>query len=157
MKFSAQEEFGLRCLVAIAGAESSTSLTIPEISRREGLSQPHVAKLLAVLRRGGFVVSTRGQAGGYTLSRAASEICVGDVLHVLGGRLVADDFCERHSGLHSECSHLMHCSLLGLWTRVQRAVDDVVMSVMLADLLADASAHRIRLSDSPRRTQGVVP
>ena len=65
-------------------AKASESMTIPEISRLEGLSATHVAKLLMILRKGGFIKSTRGQAGGYTLSRPAEQIYVSDVLLELG-------------------------------------------------------------------------
>ena len=76
MKISAQEEYGVRCLLQIGGRGLGASLTIPEISRAEGISSHYVAKLLRVLRRGGLVKSVRGQAGGYTLSRPLSEITV---------------------------------------------------------------------------------
>ena len=67
MKLSAQEEYGLRCLLRLAREGESSSLTIPEISLSEGISNHYVAKLMRILRRGGFVRSARGQAGGYTL------------------------------------------------------------------------------------------
>jgi Rrf2 family protein len=78
MKLSSQEEYGLRCLLQVA--RSGESLTIAELSRLEGISSPNVAKILRVLRRGGFLKATRGQAGGYTLARPADQIAVGDVL-----------------------------------------------------------------------------
>ena len=81
MKFSAQEEYGLRCLLQIA--RSQESMTIPEIAKIEGLSQTHVAKLLMILRKEGFITSTRGQAGGYALAKSPSEINVGQVLESL--------------------------------------------------------------------------
>ena len=70
MKLSAQEEYGLRCLLYMARSGETKSHSIPEISRAEGLSVPNVAKLMRILRLGGLVASVRGQAGGYTLSRA---------------------------------------------------------------------------------------
>jgi len=55
MKFSAQEEYGLRCLLRIAGSKSPNGLTIPEISTVEGLTQANTAKILRILRpRPGF-------------------------------------------------------------------------------------------------------
>lgn len=137
MKLSAQEEYGLRCVLAIAG--SPHGMTIPEISDREGLSQPNTAKLLAILRRSGLVVANRGQAGGYTLGRPAAEIKVGEVLEVLGGKLLDDDFCDRHTGGRTlACSHLTGCAIHGLWSRLQFAIDKVVYSVSLQDLIAEA-------------------
>lgn len=132
MKFSAQEEYGLRCLIAIAQKDGTT---IPEISKREGLTEPHVAKLLTTLRKGGLVTSTRGQVGGFALSEAAEKISLSRVMDVLGGRLYDDTFCERHSGKGAVCNHAGGCSLKSLWSRVQDAVDDVLLNVTLADVL----------------------
>ena len=87
MKFSAQEEYGLRCLLQIARLGPEGSLTIPEIARHEGMSPTHVAKLLMILRRDGFLASTRGQQGGYALALPPEKTYVGDVLASLGGRL----------------------------------------------------------------------
>ena len=134
MKFSAQEEYGLRCLLQIARVAPRGSLSIPEISRLEGLTAPHVAKLLMILRRGEFVQSTRGQAGGYTLARPAVEIAVGDVLAALGGRLYDEEFCNRHSGQAEVCAHDLDCSIRSLWQVVQESVDRVLGEMTLEDL-----------------------
>lgn len=133
MKLSAQEEYGLRCLVTIARAESS--LTIPEISEIEGMTQPHAAKILAILRKEGFICSTRGQSGGYTLARQPSEIVVGAVMFALGGRLLENDYCDRFSGTETACRHHGECSLHNLWGAVQNAIDQVVNQITLEDLL----------------------
>jgi Rrf2 family protein len=151
MKFSAQEEYGMRCLLAIA-AKGSGSLTIPEISRAEGLSEPHVAKLLSVLRKEGFINSARGHAGGYSLARPASEINVGHVLEALGGKLFEDDFCERHRGVQAVCSHNVGCALKSLWSTVQGAVDQVLSKITVADLLPPPTTVTF-YSDSPARSK----
>src|SRR6516162_10837833 len=99
MKVSAQEEYGLRCLMRLAQAGVDHSLTIPEIAVAEGLSGPYVAKLLAVLRQAGLIESVRGRAGGYRLARPAADIRLGAVLRVLGEPLFADpEYCQRHAG-----------------------------------------------------------
>ena len=36
MKISAQEEYGLRCLVQLANLEEGETVTLPEIAKREG-------------------------------------------------------------------------------------------------------------------------
>ena len=98
MKFSTQEEFGLRCLMELGRAGEGASLTIAQISRSEGISMPNVAKILRLLRRAGFVRSTRGQTGGYSLSGSPAGIVVGHVLGALGARLFDPSFCKRHGG-----------------------------------------------------------
>lgn len=135
MKLSAQEEYGLRCLLRVGRAGEGESLTIPELSRSEGISEPHVAKMMRILRRGGFVRSTRGQSGGYSLARPADQIVLGHALAVLGGRLYEPAFCEGHSGSAVSCTHMPDCSIRSVWRMVQQAVDQVLGTITLKDLL----------------------
>jgi Rrf2 family protein len=111
------------------------SVTIAELARSEGLSAPNAAKILRVLRKGGLVTATRGQAGGYLLARAASEINVGEALAVLGGRLYDPRFCDKHAGMEASCQHLTYCSIRSVWRLVQGAVDQVLGRLSLRDLL----------------------
>jgi Rrf2 family protein len=140
MKFSSQEEYGLRCLLRIARDGNGKGLTIPEISRAEGISQAHTAKLLRLLRLGGFIESSRGQIGGYTLTRPPGKILVGEVLSVLGGRLYDDKFCDTHAGFQSICSNTIDCSIRSLWLMLQKAVDGVLTRLTIEDLIVSEDA-----------------
>ncbi len=135
MKMSSQEEYGLRCLLRVGREDPEGSVTIAELSRSEGISEPNVAKMMRVLRRGGFVRSTRGQAGGYTLARPAEKIPVGEVLAALGGRLYEPSFCDTHAGIERLCTHMPDCSIRSVWRMVQQAVDQVLGKIALKDLL----------------------
>lgn len=136
MKFSAQEEYGIRCLIQIGKAyKRNKALTIPEVSEAEGISQHNAAKLLRVLRIGGILESERGQTGGYTLTRNPEKIIIGEVLAVLGGRLFDDTFCQTHSGAFDICTNSVDCSIRSLWKIIQDAVDSVVNKLSLNDLL----------------------
>lgn len=142
MKFSSQEEYGLRCMLQIARRGEGATMTIPEISNAEGLSIAHVAKLMRILRLGGFVESERGQAGGYLLARIPSEINVGELLSFLGGRLVENDFCSTFRGVEQSCTHsIVDCSVLSLWNMVQKEVDKVLGTTTLYDLLQVKGSH----------------
>jgi Rrf2 family protein len=145
MKFSAQEEYGIRCLLRIARQGAHECVTIPEISRKEGMTSAHVAKLLMLLRKEGFIRSTRGHTGGYALARPADSILVGEVLDALGGRLYDSNFCERHTGQQEVCTHSVSCSVRALWQEVQSAVDGVVNRITLQDLLELGSARNVQL------------
>ena len=135
MKFSTQEEYGLRCLLAIARTGENGSATIPEISKSEGLSEANVAKLLMLLRKEGFVVSTRGQAGGYSLAKQPDGIFITEVLQTMGGKIYDEEFCERHSGIYDTCIHDSQCAIRSLWKKVQDAVDSALHDITLRDLL----------------------
>jgi Rrf2 family protein len=136
MKLSANEEYGIRCLVRLGYAGyAGETLTIPEISQLEGVSPAYGAKVLRMLRKGGFVKAARGKDGGYTLARPAENIVIGDVMDVLGGRLFENKFCESHSGQAAICTRSVDCSVRSLWRAVQVSVDQVLSKATLRDLL----------------------
>jgi Rrf2 family transcriptional regulator, iron-sulfur cluster assembly transcription factor len=135
MKFSTQEEYGLRCLLRISKSDSPNGLTIPEISQLEGLSTANVGKILRLLRMGGFIESARGQTGGYKLARPAEEIIVGEVLEVLGGKLFQDTFCNDHSGSELICTSSIDCAIRSLWKTIQTLLDGVLNKMTLRDLI----------------------
>jgi Rrf2 family protein len=139
MKITAQEEYGVRCLLRFARAGVGRSLTIPEIAAAEGLSIPYVGKLLAVLRQGGLIDSVRGRSGGYRLTAAPAEIGLGSVLLVLGEPLFDDPgYCERHPGTEeSTCVHRGACNLRILWGALEQWLRAALDRISLADLLRD--------------------
>jgi Rrf2 family protein len=138
MKITAQEEYGLRCLLRLAGSGEGHERTIPEIAAAEGLSAPYVAKLLAVLRHGGLIESVRGRAGGYRLARTAEDIHLGAVLMVLGEPLFDDPgYCQRHAGTETNgsCVHHGSCTLRSLWQTLEQWMRHTLDQITLADLV----------------------
>jgi Rrf2 family protein len=135
VKLSTQEEYGLRCLLQIGRHGEGASLTIAELSEREGISAPNVAKIMRILRRAGFVTSTRGQSGGYTLARSTETISVGEVLAALGGRFFDATFCDRHSGAAALCMNDSDCSIRPVLRQLQVVVDQVLGQLTLKSLL----------------------
>ena len=134
MQLSAQEEYGLRCLLQVARHSGGEPLQIPEIAQREGLSPEYTAKLMRSLRQGGLVLSTRGASGGYQLARPAESVSIWEALTVLGGPLFSDEFCSSHPGNLRDCVHSTDCSVRALWRWVGTAVRDTLRRITLADM-----------------------
>jgi len=137
MKLGALEKYGLRCLLQIGRYQECTGegLTILEISQAEGLSAPNVAKIMRMLRIGGFVESARGHAGGYSLARPPDQILIGDVLTAMGGRLFDPSLCKENAGMEDLCPHYFHCSIRSVWRTLQFAVDQALNDISLENLL----------------------
>jgi len=141
MRFSASEEYGIRCLLRIAKFYNvEKSLTIPEISSAEGITQHNTGKILRALRLGGFLESSRGQIGGYTLSRPPDEIYIKDVLNAIGGKLFDDSFCKSHSGGVDLCTNSIDCSVRSLWRIIQDAIDSAIENMTLKDLMVSENS-----------------
>jgi len=140
VKVSAQEEYGLRCILQIArrqGGQAERPMTLGEIAREEGLTVPHVAKLIRILRKAGLVRSVLGRTGGYSLGRTADTISLAEILAVLGGgRLYDTSYCERHAGDQKVCTHMGDCSIRSLWGVLEDLLERVLRRTMLSELIS---------------------
>ncbi|MEO6850497.1 MAG: Rrf2 family transcriptional regulator [Mucilaginibacter sp.] len=135
MKITSQEEYGLRVLLRIAKCREKEGMTIQVLSFAEGLSTPYVAKLTRMLRIAGYITSTPGNKGGYTLSRPATEININQVLKILGGSLFEKSFCEDYTGTLQFCTNSVDCSIRSLWQMVQITIDQILDKISLDDLI----------------------
>jgi Rrf2 family protein len=139
VRLTAQEEYGLRCLLQMARNENG-ALTIREIAGREGMTTAYVAKLLGVMRRAGLVLATRGQKGGYQLARGSDKITLRDALIALGGPLYSSNFCDEHPGEKRVCVHSGDCSIRSLWAGVAWKLERLLAGIVLKDLLCSERA-----------------
>ena len=155
MKITAQEEYGVRCLLQLARAGAGRSLSITEIAAAEGLSAPYVAKLLAVLRQEGFIESARGRSGGYWLALPPEEIKLGKLFEALGEPLFDEvEHCQRYAGTETDtCVHLSSCTLRSLWQTLEEWMRHTLNQLTLADLLQ--SGHRVTTLLRQRLAQAV--
>ena len=145
MKFSAQEEYGLRCVLHLARAASGAdggekgapaSRTVSAVAEREGVSAQYASRLFRVLAKAGVVEGVRGCKGGYALARPPEQIAVAEVLTALGGKFYEPGLCDRYSGDSKSCVHTSDCSIRSLWSALQGAIDEVLVRTSLADLVA---------------------
>lgn len=149
MKLSAQEEYGLRCLLQLARAESSgESLTLSQIAGQEGISSANAGKLMWILTKAGLVQSTRGTKGGYTLARPATEIHLNQVIHVLEGE-PAESHCKSYAGVLDACIHTGDCGIRPVIVELHQIVDNALAEITLSQLLGteanvDAALHQIQ-------------
>ena len=135
MKITAQEEYGLRCLLQLARPDQDSILTVKEIARREGISGAYAEKLLRLLSKAGLTQSVRGLRGGYCLSRAMNETSLGDVMRALGNIPSTTEICERYTGNRPSCIHISDCGIRSAWaglTRyIQRFLDETPIALLM--------------------------
>src|SRR5712664_4447822 len=148
MKISAQEEYGLRCLLQLARAEAHReSLTLGQIAVLEGISVANAGKLMWILNKAGLVQSQRGTKGGYHLARPASEIHLNEVIRVLDERV--ESHCKTYSGVLDACVHTGDCGIRPVIVELHQIVDNALSEITLSQLLGteanvDAVLHKIQ-------------
>ncbi len=136
MKISAQEEYGLRCLLQLETLAESESLTLPQIAEREGISVANAGKLMWLLNKANFVKSTRGTKGGYALARPAEEIRLSEVIKVLD-KDVLSKHCDSYTGVLDSCVHKGDCGIRPVIVGLHEIVQEALSKITLAQLVGD--------------------
>jgi len=137
MRISSIEEYGLRCLLALAILPNGTQLTIPEIAEKEGLSEPYVGKILTLLKKGNLIKSARGRNGGFAIARPANEITLLQAVTTLGGPLIETDHCNKFTGLLQQCVHYDCCSVRYVLGGLVAYIGEFLSKTTLADIMKD--------------------
>ena len=135
MKVTAQEEYGLRCLLQLAKTPQGQIVSVKEIATKEGLSSAYVEKLLRILSRAELVHSVRGTKGGYVLNRAPADVKLGEVVRALGTVENTDNICHSFPGKEASCVHMSDCGIRSVWSGltlyIQRFLDETTLASIL--------------------------
>lgn len=135
MKLSTKGQYGVKAMFDLALNYGSDPISLKGIAERQGISEYYLEQLMAPLRRKSLVRSVRGAQGGYVLSRDPSQITVGEILDVLEGPLEISE-CLTDEGT-IECTKANYCATRLIWVKIKKAVNDVVNSISLLDMVND--------------------
>jgi Rrf2 family iron-sulfur cluster assembly transcriptional regulator len=149
MKITALEEYGLRCMLSLAGSEADVTLSLPQFQTMEGLSIPYAAKLLLILRRAGLVKAVRGRRGGYMLARPAEKIRLKEIFDALGEPTFSSTHCGKHTGQLDICVHQDDCRVRAIWKSFDSFIGQILGTITLADVVSG----KLEILDSIRFTK----
>lgn len=135
LKITAQEEYGLRCLLQLARTEADGGLTVKEIAQREGLSTAYAEKLLRLMSQAGLTHSIRGTKGGYLLGKKPHEISLGMVVRSLGSVPKITEICDRYTGNRTSCIHIDNCCIRAAWETLTQAIQSFLEQTHLSELI----------------------
>ena len=132
MKISTKGRYALRLMLDLAMNGENNIVRIKDIAERQQISDKYLEQIISVLNKAGYVRSTRGPQGGYSLRKAPEEYTVGDILRLTEGSL-APVACVEEEG---RCEREVDCVTVEVWKRLNQAISDVVDHITLADLVA---------------------
>jgi len=138
MKLSTRTRYGIRAILELAESYGQGPLQLKIIAQHQDISVKYLEQIIAMLKSGGFVKSIRGAKGGYILAKAPNQIKLGDVFDCLEGRVTTVECIEDED----YCARVADCVARHLWVRVQEAIDSVLQSITLQDLLDRAKDKR---------------
>lgn len=132
MNISTKGRYGLRAMVDIAVHSFGDYIPLKVIAERQTISENYLEQVFSILRKAKLVKSARGSQGGYTLSKEASKITVGEVLRILEGDLNITGDDDGVSGLDN---NIKICIDTIVWQDVNKQINKVMDSVTLQDLV----------------------
>lgn len=132
MRVSAKELYGLRAMSELARHFGQGPISLADIARTQGISQPYLEQIAIDLRRAGLLYSRRGAQGGYFLTRAPGTITAGQVIRALEGSILPVE-CASNQRCNP-CSREDICSTRNVWEQVRDRLVETLDSITLADL-----------------------
>ncbi len=144
-------DYGIVLLAHLAEDEDGATHNARELAERAHLPLPAVSKILKALAQRGLLVSHRGAKGGYGLARPAAEISVAEIIAALEGPIALTE-CTLGPG---HCEQEVGCMTRLPWQRINRAIQEALARVSLAELAGAPGGARIeaapRIVDAARR------
>ncbi|UCD51457.1 MAG: Rrf2 family transcriptional regulator [Phycisphaerales bacterium] len=131
MKLSTRTRYGIRAIIELAQHEAKRPLQLKLIAERQGISVKYLEQLMSLLRSSGFVRSVRGSKGGYILARAPEHITLDEVFRCLEGPVTTAECTENQD----YCERAPDCAAREVWLQVEEAIQRVLSSISLADLV----------------------
>jgi Rrf2 family protein len=135
MKLSTKGQYGVKAMFDLALHYGEEATSLKSVAERQGISEYYLEQLIAVLRRENLVKSIRGAQGGYVLAKEPSQITVGEILNILEGPLEISECVSDDE--NSGCSKINYCATRLIWIKIKKAVNDVVNSISLEDMVND--------------------
>lgn len=137
MRLTRHTDNALRALIYLAIHTDGTPARITDIARRMGMSEDHLAKVIARLAQLGYVETLRGRDGGVRLSRPAAEVNVGEVVRGTEDNL---NLVECFDPATNQCPIAPACALAPALDEALQAFLGVLDRYTLADLVAKPRA-----------------
>jgi len=130
MQIPRRVDYGLRAVIHLSEQEPGKCSSIAEIARHQGMPKKFLEKIVQNLVRGGLIQSKRGPAGGYMLARSPEMISFSDVIEAIEGPISVNACMDHALG----CDQMPRCTMIGVWSEVQRSVTEVLSRTTIAAL-----------------------
>lgn len=132
MKISTKGRYAVRVMLDLALNDKGECIKVKEIAARQGVSEKYLEQIISVLNKAGYVRSARGAQGGYRLVKEPEYYTVGMILRLTEGSLAPVACLEEGADL---CGRMDACETVGVWRELYDAINKVVDTVTLADLM----------------------
>lgn len=132
MMVSTKGRYALRVLIDLASQKDDSFISLAAISQRQEISLKYLEAIVAVLTKGGLLLSHRGAEGGYRLAKPAEKITAAEVMALTEGSLAPVSCLEN--GNESPCPRANQCLTRPMWLHLDGLIDSYLKTVTVRDL-----------------------
>ncbi len=132
MKISTKGRYALRFMVDLAEHMAVGFIALKDVADRQNISKKYLEQIVPVLNGAGFLITNRGNKGGYMLAKAPREYTVGDILKIMEGSISPISCLETDSNL---CERRTYCQTLFVWEGLNKLINDYLNGITLQDIL----------------------
>ncbi len=133
MKISTKGRYALRMLLDVAENQQDGTVTLKEISERQGISKKYLEQIALVLSQAGILRGARGHQGGYRLAVSPEKLSVAEIIRVTEGSLAPVACLEQQP---NECERCGQCRTLFVWEGLDQAIVAYLEGITLQDVLS---------------------
>ncbi|RIA77865.1 BadM/Rrf2 family transcriptional regulator [Anaeroplasma bactoclasticum] len=128
---STKGRYALRLMIDIAAYSNGGVVSLKDSSKRQDISIKYLEQVVALLTRGGLLISVRGNNGGYRLTKRPEEYTAGEILRCAEGTLAPVACLQCNKVI---CDRAEICATIDFWKGFNEVITNYVDSVTLDDL-----------------------
>ena len=111
MQITRAAEYAIRGVLYLSLQPKGSTCLLGEISEKQDIPPSFLSKIFQNLSRAGYVSSTRGTGGGFTLVKAPKDISLLDIVEAIDGQ-ISLNVCLNNGAI---CDNKPTCAVHAVW------------------------------------------
>lgn len=131
MRLTRAGEYGVRCILFLAGNRQGKVVGRVEIAKAMDIPEQFLGKIAQQLARSGFIEIIQGAQGGYRLLFSPDKLTLLDVVEAVTGEIFLNDCVMRPES----CFRSQGCSIHRVWEKAREQLRETLRKATFAKML----------------------
>ena len=101
MRLSRKSEYACLAMIDLAEHYGAEPVNMTDLAKRKRIPKKYLEQILLMLKRTGYVKSTRGPGGGYGLARPPQRISLAEIIRLMDGALAPVESVSKYFYEHT--------------------------------------------------------
>jgi len=140
MKLTSKGRYAVMAMADLANVKDKQTTNLTEISLRQGISISFLEQIFLKLKKNNLVQSSRGPAGGYSLTKSPEEIKLSSIIYAVDEK-VKTVGCKKES--KKGCTgKSIKCITHNLWDDLETHINNFFEKNTLKDIIYRAGKNQ---------------